>query len=42
MEIGFLYQLSQSLTLGAGLGTGIDEDSPDLRLGFSLQLTLGS
>ena len=41
MEIGFLYQLSSKVVLGAGLGTGIDEDSPDLRMGVSLQVTLG-
>jgi hypothetical protein len=41
MEIGFLYQLSSKVVLGAGLGTGIDEDSPDLRMGISLQVTLG-
>jgi hypothetical protein len=37
MEIGFLYQLNQRVTLG----TGIDEDSPDVRMGFSMQVTLG-
>jgi hypothetical protein len=41
MEIGFLYQLNQRVTLGAGIGTGIDEDSPDVRMGFSVQVTLG-
>jgi hypothetical protein len=41
MEIGMLYQLSQHVTVGAGIGTGIDEDSPDFRLWLSLQVTLG-
>jgi hypothetical protein len=41
MEIGFLYQLNQRVTLGAGIGTGIDEDSPDVRMEFSIQVTLG-
>ena len=41
MEIGLLYQLQERATLGIGIGTGIDDESPDLRLGISLQVTLG-
>jgi len=42
MEIGFLYQLSPRNTLGASVGTGIGEDSPDLRMGLYFQTILGS
>ena len=41
MEIGFLYQLSQRNTLGASIGTGIGEESPDFRMGLSFQTILG-
>jgi hypothetical protein len=41
LEIGALFQLSQRVTLGAGLGTGIDDNSPDMRFSLSLQVTLG-
>jgi hypothetical protein len=41
LEIGMLYQLSQRTVIGAGLGTGIGDDSPDTRFSISLQVTLG-
>ena len=42
MEIGALFQLNPRTVLGAGVGTGLDNDSPDLRFSISLQITLGS
>ena len=42
LEVGILYQLSQRTVIGAGLGTGIGDESPDTRFSVSLQFTLGS
>ena len=41
MEIGFLYQLSSRNTIGASIGTGLDDESPDVRMGISVQTILG-
>jgi hypothetical protein len=41
-EIGMLFQLSQQVVLGAGIGAGLDDESPDLRLSLALQWNIGS
>jgi hypothetical protein len=37
IEAGVLRQVTENLTLAGGMGFGLGEDSPDLRLTFSVQ-----
>jgi len=41
LEAGILYQLSQRVTVGLGVGTGIGDESPTSRISFSCQWLLG-